>query len=164
VAGLVYTLWEMARPENRAYHDQLVTEMRPFWRTRPGQLVPYAAINASKWLECCIYEGLRLHTPSGHIQARVVPKGGATIAGYLIPEEVSLISRIFSHLIILNIHQIEVGVSLFSIHLNANIFKDPYSFRPERWLEGTTNPDILQQMRLAWMPFGHGARICVGKE
>jgi hypothetical protein len=62
------------------------------------------------------------------------------------------------------LEQTEVGIPLYSIQLNSSIFEDPYSFKPERWLEENNEPDRLQRMRLAWMTFGYGARICVGKE
>lgn len=58
----------------------------------------------------------------------------------------------------------EVGISLFSILLNASVFEDPYSFKPERWLEENNELEVLQRMKLAWMAFGNGARSCVGKE
>jgi cytochrome P450 len=57
-----------------------------------------------------------------------------------------------------------VGISLYSILLNGNIFKDPHSFDPERWLEENAEPEKLQEMKAAWLTFGTGARACVGKE
>jgi len=84
----VYTLWELARPEHETHLDRLIEELDPIKYAKIGNPESYAAIDGLLWLECCIREGLRLHTPSGHIQARVVPKGGAMIAGYFIPEEV----------------------------------------------------------------------------
>ncbi len=60
--------------------------------------------------------------------------------------------------------QTEVGIPLYSIQLNADIFEEPYSFKPERWIEEKTSLEDLQRMRQAWLAFGHGARICVAKE
>jgi cytochrome P450 len=88
VAGLVYTLWELARPQHKAHLDRLIEEVKSIEYKIDGHPVSYAAIDGLVWLECCIREGLRLHTPSGHIQARVVPKGGAMVASYMIPEKV----------------------------------------------------------------------------
>jgi cytochrome P450 len=88
VAGLVYTLWELARPQHKAHLDRLSEEVKSIEYKNDGRPVSYAAIDGLVWLECCIREGLRLHTPSGHIQARVVPKGGAIVASYMIPEKV----------------------------------------------------------------------------
>lgn len=41
------------------------------------------------------------------------------------------------------------------VHLREDIYSDPLSFRPERFLESP--PD-----RYAWIPFGGGARRCIG--
>lgn len=52
------------------------------------------------------------------------------------------------------------SMSLSNILMDPTIYTDPYIFRPERWIEGTKE----QQARLAsyWVPFGRGARMCVG--
>jgi cytochrome P450 len=60
--------------------------------------------------------------------------------------------------------QTEVGIPLYSIQLNPSIFDNPYAFIPQRWLVENNEPDMMQRMRLSWMAFGHGARICIGKE
>ena len=41
------------------------------------------------YLQACIKEGLRMHPATGLPLARVVPAGGATIAGTFFPEGVS---------------------------------------------------------------------------
>jgi cytochrome P450 len=42
----------------------------------------------------------------------------------------------------------------WSIHLDENIYKDPYTFNPDRWIE---NPN------LALAAFGFGRRVCTGQ-
>lgn len=51
-------------------------------------------------------------------------------------------------------------MSISRILMDPDIYEEPYSFRPERWNEGTKE----QQARLAsfFVPFGRGARMCVG--
>lgn len=56
----------------------------------------------------------------------------------------------------------EVGVSTYSLHHNPEYFSDPFSFKPERWLEDM--PEAKRTtMREAFNPFSLGARGCAGK-
>ncbi|KAL7947782.1 cytochrome P450 [Trichoderma barbatum] len=95
------------------------------------------------YLEATLNEALRLFPPSPASQQRVVPPGGATIAGYSVPAGTT------------------VAVPPWvSTHSDVN-FIEPDSFRPERWLgEGAE----FQDDRLnASLPFGTGPRVCIGK-
>ncbi len=40
-------------------------------------------------------------------------------------------------------------------------FADPIDFKPERWLQETRN--LQRKSGFAYMPFGHGARSCIGQ-
>jgi cytochrome P450 len=88
VAGLAYTIYELADVSNKSYLYNLVSDLDRVEFTEDGLPVSFAAIDKLERLENVIREGLRLHTPSGHIQTRVVPKGGETVAGYYLPEGV----------------------------------------------------------------------------
>ncbi|RTE76377.1 hypothetical protein BHE90_009144 [Fusarium euwallaceae] len=97
-----------------------------------------------EYLQAVLKEGLRLHPATGQPLERVVPKGGATIAGQFFPEGTI------------------VGVNTWVEHVNSTIFgPDPDVFRPERWLEG--DKQKLDAMNRHWMPFGMGARTCIGR-
>lgn len=50
-----------------------------------------------------------------------------------------------------------VGVSAYQLHLNPEVFPEPFAFRPERWL------DASPEMQRDWLPFGKGARACVAR-
>jgi cytochrome P450 len=53
----------------------------------------------------------------------------------------------------------QVLVSQMVMHSREDIWGDPEVFRPERWLE----PDFEKSLpRYAYMPFGGGARVCIG--
>lgn len=130
----------------KGYLNRLVKEMESIEICPDGLPTSYNAIDELPWFDCCLREGLRLHAPPGHIQARVVPTGGAALAGYWLPEDT------------------EVGTPLYSVLLNTDAYDDPFEFKPERWLEGSTTPEKMHKMKLGWMTFGHGARICSGKE
>jgi cytochrome P450 len=50
-----------------------------------------------------------------------------------------------------------VVMSPYVTHRNPRYFADPLAFKPERWLEGERPP------KLAYFPFGGGARGCIGE-
>jgi len=52
-----------------------------------------------------------------------------------------------------------VLISLLGMHLDSEYFPDPLSYQPERYLE--ENKDFNQA---AYMPFGEGPRMCIGKK
>ncbi|KAH7377446.1 putative P450 monooxygenase [Cadophora sp. MPI-SDFR-AT-0126] len=95
------------------------------------------------YMQAVIKESLRLHSAVGQILSRVVPKGGAQLAGRHFPEGTV------------------VGINPWVIHTDAKIWgHDVHEFRPERWLVEKERLAILDQHNLA---FGAGARTCIGK-
>ncbi|EEP79350.1 predicted protein [Uncinocarpus reesii 1704] len=54
-----------------------------------------------------------------------------------------------------------VTASTIALHQDPSVFPHPEEFRPERWLDQT--PETLRQMENSFIPFGYGARICLGK-
>jgi cytochrome P450 len=57
-------------------------------------------------------------------------------------------------------HDLPAGVHLsacsYLVHRRADLYPDPFAFRPERWLEGRELPSY------SFIPFGGGARRCPG--
>jgi cytochrome P450 len=49
-----------------------------------------------------------------------------------------------------------VGISILLLHHREDLYPDPFSFRPERWLGGR-KPGTYE-----WIPFGGGIRRCLG--
>ncbi|KAF6828543.1 cytochrome p450 pisatin [Colletotrichum musicola] len=96
------------------------------------------------YLQAVIKEALRMHPAVGLPLERVVPEGGAIIAGRFFPEGSV------------------VGVNSWVQHRNKTLFgEDADLFRPERWL--TADEERLSVMNRNWMPFGLGSRTCLGK-
>ncbi|KAK7730687.1 hypothetical protein SLS57_001518 [Botryosphaeria dothidea] len=105
--------------------------------------VTFAESQGMPYLQAVIREGLRIHPSTGLPLERVVPKGGAQIAGTFFPEGT------------------KVGINSWTAHANREVFGDDADqFRPERWL---ADKETVQRMDRYWLPFGHGSRTCVGK-
>jgi len=52
-----------------------------------------------------------------------------------------------------------VATQAWSLHRQEDIFPDPYTFKPDRWLNGKET----ERMRANFIPFGVGPRTCVGQ-
>ena len=57
--------------------------------------------------------------------------------------------------------QTRVAASTYALHHNPEVFYSPDSFEPERWLN--KSPEQLRVLETSFIPFGYGARICIGK-
>ncbi|KAK9780460.1 putative Cytochrome P450 [Seiridium cardinale] len=96
------------------------------------------------YFQAVIKEALRLHPAAGLPLERVVPEGGVTVSGRFFPEG-SI-----------------VAINCWVEHQNQTVFgSDSHEFRPERWLIDDT--EKLGFMNRHWMPFGLGARTCIGR-
>ncbi|KAK7393863.1 hypothetical protein QQX98_013353 [Neonectria punicea] len=105
-------------------HQSRATDSKHF-SFRETQDMPY--------LQAVIKEALRLHPAVGLPLERVVPEGGATIAGRFFPSGAI------------------VGVNCWEEHTNQTIFgPDPEVFRPERWFE--SDKQKLDAMNRHWIP------------
>ncbi|KAI0549815.1 cytochrome P450 [Xylaria curta] len=106
-----------------------------------------------KYLRACIDEALRISPPAtGMLWRELAPvekeedKEPLVIDGHVIP------------------HGTQVSVNLYSLHHNAEYFPDPFSFRPERWLEDSEDNEATRKaMSDAFAPFLVGSRSCAGK-
>ncbi|KAK2023942.1 cytochrome P450 [Colletotrichum zoysiae] len=99
----------------------------------------YDHLKELTYLDYVINETLRLYTALPCGLQRVVPPEGADLAGHFVPGGSV------------------VATQAYSLHRNETAFPDPYRYIPERW-ENTT-----QLMKDCSMPFGGGARTCLGR-
>lgn len=101
-----------------------------------GDRAPTAAdLRNLPLLNACIQETLRLYPPAWLVPRQAT--GPVTVAGVPLREGDN------------------VSVNIFLLQRNARYWPQPDAFLPERWLEGGRTPE-------AYMPFGAGARMCIG--
>ena len=113
----------------------------------PGssELPPPKSIDNLPLLEAIVTETLRLHAPIPGIQPRVTPKPSCSLAGYdNIPAG------------------IRVNAQAYSLHRNPQVFPDPESWQPKRWLKEENSLEELEERRRWFWAFGSGGRMCVG--
>ncbi|KAB8269484.1 cytochrome P450 [Aspergillus minisclerotigenes] len=92
------------------------------------------------YLQAVISEGLRIYPPGSQGFPRNTPPQGIVCNGTYVPGNV------------------EVYTSAWTVTHDARYFHDPYTFKPERWLDPncTDNKDASQ-------PFSLGPRGCLGR-
>ncbi|PSN71052.1 cytochrome P450 [Corynespora cassiicola Philippines] len=131
--SLTFLTWAVCKPENEEIKKRLASEV--------GALPDnYSDENLKRlpYLNQVIKETLRLYAPAPAWLPRVVPPGGCEIDGYWMPGGT------------------EVQTQGYSMHRNTQVYPNPEKFDPSRWESPT------KDMNDAWMPFGGGARICIG--
>ncbi|KAI7543290.1 cytochrome P450 oxidoreductase [Hortaea werneckii] len=96
------------------------------------------------YLDAVVREGLRISMANPTRLPRIVPPQGFNFLAsngetYFLPPGT------------------QVGIQIYTLHFNANVFPDPYAFKPERWLDATP------EMQRDWIPFGLGQRQCIAR-
>ncbi|TID07341.1 Isotrichodermin C-15 hydroxylase [Colletotrichum higginsianum] len=136
LSGLTYLLLQ-----NPRVLAKLTTEIRTTF-AHPSEIT-FTGVNTCKYLLACIEEALRVYPPSPQPHHRIVPAGGATVAGTHLPAGVSVSIPIYA-----------------ASHSPAN-WTLPEEFAPERW----TGEDarFADDRREAAQPFQFGPRNCVGR-
>jgi cytochrome P450 len=110
---------------------------------RISETITYAQGTNLPYLMAVIKEALRLHPVIGFPLERIVPAGGAVVAGRFLPAGTI------------------VGVNTWVLHRHSVFGAQPDVFLPERWL--SASPAQLRAMEANWLVFGKGSRECVGK-
>lgn len=142
---LMFAIWSLSRPEHKRFQERLIREV---------QSLPEDALNADgipraeaadklEYVDAVIKETLRLYAPIPASEPRSSPKD-VTIDGYLIPARTT------------------VAISPYSLHRNPDVFKDPSSFNPDRWLD--TPKENLAEMKKLYWAFSSGGKMCIGMQ
>lgn len=108
------------------------------------EIPTFAEVGKLPYLNAVLKETMRVFTTISFPMERLVPAGGAVVAGMFFPEGMS------------------VGCMPAAVHLNKKIFGDDvHAFRPERWL--IDDRERLRLMEAAHMGFSRGRRNCLGQ-
>lgn len=104
-----------------------------------------ASLSQLPYLGAVLHEGLRLCPTIPDGMRRVVPKGGAMIAGEFLPENTV------------------VSIPQWSAYLSKDNFASPTAFLPERWLDSSRDSMYGTDRRDAFQPFSLGPHNCPGR-
>ena len=110
--------------------DLLLRHREPLQRLRDS-----LEAGEDDYLRATISESLRLRP--------VIPLAGRRLATELVSDNLTLPAGT------------DVTPAIWLTHTRADIYPEPFAFRPERFLEGA--PDTY-----GWIPFGGGIRRCIG--
>jgi cytochrome P450 len=133
---------------NIAYHlmdnPRCMTKLHDELKTAPIQLenATYAQLQKLPYLWAICKEGMRMQLGGTFRIPRVVTED-VQYGDYLLPAGTA------------------VSMSPNFFHDDPEIFPDPMTFRPERWLEADSSE--LTHMEKFWNPFGNGSRSCGGR-
>lgn len=137
---LTYIAWRLSR--HLEWQERLRAELGALKTDQAGHLL-LTDLEASAVLEAVIKETMRLHPAASGRQERIVPIGGKTYSGVYVPASTTVI-----------------GPTLV-LHLDPGVYSQPLEWRPERWLDASE--EDLKRMDYSYVPFGHGARVCIGQ-
>lgn len=109
-----------------------------------SEIVRFSETLRMPYLQACMKEAMRLHPAVGFLLERVVPSEGVTISGQRIPGGTV------------------VGANPWVLARDPNVYgADVDAFRPERWLDAST--EALKLMDRNFLAFGIGSRTCIGR-
>jgi cytochrome P450 len=116
---------------------RLQVELEGVMKTR-NQLASWAELETLPYLGAVIKESLRMAYGTTSRFIRVAPHATIQYKGYVIPPGTA------------------VSMTAMLLCQHPGIFKDPETFRPERWLETNQASDLYV--------FGRGSRMCAGQK
>ncbi|KAJ6139569.1 Cytochrome P450 E-class group I [Penicillium samsonianum] len=139
---LMFLIWALSRPENKEFQDKLIEEVCniPDESLNSNGIPKVESSDKLSYLDAVIKETLRLYAPLPGSEPRSLPTT-ATIDGYTIPPRTV------------------VSISPYALHRNAEVFKSPTKFNPDRWLDPSEN---LADMKKWFWAFSSGGRMCIG--
>ncbi|KAI9591859.1 cytochrome P450, partial [Syncephalis fuscata] len=109
----------------------------------PNVKITHDKIHSLPYLNAVLHESMRINPAVPHGTVRDIPREGAMLGEYFIPGGTTVL------------------ISIITLHRNKDIFPDPLSFKPERWID--SSPQQLKKMKQCFIPFIVGPRACLGR-
>lgn len=103
-----------------------------------GRAARFEDLPRLRYAEAVIKESMRLYPPAWGVGREAARD--CEIGGYRVPRGA------------------QVFMMTYAVHRDPRFFRDPESFRPERW----TNGETADLPKFAYFPFGGGPRLCIG--
>ncbi|KAF9768169.1 Cytochrome P450 monooxygenase fgm1 [Fusarium sp. DS 682] len=137
--ALTYAVYHLSR--NPHWQSMVQKELDDLPRD-PDGLPNWTLLNKMPILEACIRESYRLNPVASGRAERVLAKD-SSYGEIFIPQNTI------------------VSASTIALHLDPQVWLNPLEFNPRRWLDAT--PDEILRLERSFVPFGYGARLCLGK-
>jgi hypothetical protein len=139
---LMFLIWALSLPENSKYQARLIREVKIIPASDlDSRGVPTAeATGKLEYLDAVLKETLRLYAPLPASEPRSLPME-SMIDGFKVPAGTV------------------VSMSPYTLHRNPDLFPDPLTFNPERWLG---DPNDVADMKKWFWAFSSGGRMCIG--
>ncbi len=108
--------------------------------TLNGHRPTWTILNKLSLLNALISESLRLYPPAWRITRTALNED--RILDYQVPQNVSIL------------------IHVYAIHRHPTFWQHPKIFNPARFM----GSDAMPPRNPAWMPFGAGSRLCLGRD
>ncbi|KAG6909790.1 hypothetical protein DXG01_015283 [Tephrocybe rancida] len=136
---------------NPLVHSTLTEELCCAWPDMKSP-VGYEVLEKLPYLTAVIKESLRMAHGVVTPLPRIVGPIDSEVAGIIIPTGVSRPNNVYT------IGALKIPLDCATIvHRNPDIFPDPFSFSPERWLQGNSH-----ELDKHLVSFSKGPRSCLG--
>ncbi|XP_041978263.1 cytochrome P450 6B5-like isoform X2 [Aricia agestis] len=134
---IALTLFELAK--NKEAQERVIEEVDDYMERNDGR-VEFGCIEELPYLKACVNEAMRIYPILGILTRE-------TMDDYELPSGLRVEKGVRIH------------IPVYHLHHDPKYFPEPEKFIPERFLgeaKNTVKP-------YKYMPFGEGARICIGK-